>query len=154
MKKLWLACGRLAFWVTWPGLYLYLRWSQRTRVVVIYDQKVLVTKAWLSDGKWSLPGGGLHQGETALAGVSRELQEETGLILKAAVFQSLGSFQFKNHGLVFAYQLFSAQVATLPILNRQRREITELAWLSPGELTAANSAPDVLQALQTWLPSS
>ena len=32
-------------------------------------------------GRWSLPGGGLEVGETLEAGVAREIEEETGLIV-------------------------------------------------------------------------
>jgi 8-oxo-dGTP pyrophosphatase MutT (NUDIX family) len=37
---------------------------------------LLVQKA---DGRWGLPGGGLHPGESPLDAVLRELREETGL---------------------------------------------------------------------------
>jgi len=43
--------------------------SKATRVL-------LVQKA---DGKWGLPGGGIHPGEAPLDAVLRELREETGL---------------------------------------------------------------------------
>lgn len=45
--------------------------------------RVLLTQIWEGDvdaGKWSLPGGGIDFGEGVVAGLHRELQEETGLV--------------------------------------------------------------------------
>jgi ADP-ribose pyrophosphatase YjhB (NUDIX family) len=152
MRKLWRLCGRAAYWLTLPALKVYLRPTQRTRVLVVHNQKLLVIKAWLSDGRWSLPGGGLHASELAVAGVKRELQEETGVVLDTAVFQPGDTFQFKNHGLLFSYQLFTVKAAEAYPLSKQRLEITDVAWLPISAVSAQNAAPDVLQALRTWLP--
>jgi 8-oxo-dGTP pyrophosphatase MutT (NUDIX family) len=148
---LWAVCGRLAFWASWPALAFYLRGSRRTRVLVVQGEKVLVTKAWLGDGRWLLPGGGLHRGEVALDGVRRELREETGLVLPPATFQYKGEFVFQSHGFRFNYRLFIALINNPGPLKKRPLEIAELAWLPPGRLNDRNAAPDVLQALRAWL---
>ncbi len=46
------------------------------------DGRVLLTQIWAGDvdaGRWNLPGGGIQFGESPLAGLHRELYEETGL---------------------------------------------------------------------------
>jgi len=58
-----LIIGRIAFWASWPALYFILHGTERTRIALIADQRVLLTRGTLSAGKWSLPGGGIHRGE-------------------------------------------------------------------------------------------
>ena len=52
----------------------------RTYGVIIRDEKLLLTKQW--DG-YSLPGGGVETGESLEQALEREIQEETGLTIKA-----------------------------------------------------------------------
>ena len=102
MQKLWQGIGIAVFWLAWPGLFVYLRWSERTRVLVVAGgEQVLLVKGFLSDGRWSLPGGGLHRHEDKLAGALRELREETGLVLKPEQLTPLASTIFRDRGLQF-----------------------------------------------------
>jgi|TARA_B100000315_G_scaffold203110_2_gene196062 ADP-ribose pyrophosphatase YjhB (NUDIX family) len=51
---------------------------------VIFDGDEVVLVKRRSEplkGQWSLPGGGLEVGETLEAGVTREIEEETGLVV-------------------------------------------------------------------------
>ena len=49
--------------------------------VIVRDGRVVIVRRRYEPlaGRWSLPGGTLELGETLEAGVSREMQEETGL---------------------------------------------------------------------------
>ncbi len=52
-------------------------------VVIDQDRALLVRRAREPAlGEWSIPGGLLEVGETLVAGVERELREETGLIVR------------------------------------------------------------------------
>lgn len=42
-------------------------------------------------GQWSIPGGGLHYGESIEAGIAREVLEETGVVIRLLGF--LGVFE-------------------------------------------------------------
>ncbi|MBI1857139.1 NUDIX hydrolase [Candidatus Saccharibacteria bacterium] len=57
---------------------------------MIFEDQILVTKNWMGNGKWSLPGGGLHHGEEPAIGAVREVLEETGIKLKPASLKLLG----------------------------------------------------------------
>jgi 8-oxo-dGTP pyrophosphatase MutT (NUDIX family) len=152
MRHFWNAFGRTVFWILWPLLILYLRNTKRTRAVIVYGDSVLVIKKWLGDGKWSLPGGGLHGSETPLSGVMREVGEETGVRLKAEAFREQGIYQFKHQGFNFTCHLFSAVVSERYSLSRQPYEISAIDWIKIGTLSEKNADPDTLYALQA-LPS-
>ena len=150
MKKFWSTLGQLTFWLSWPALWFYLHGSQRTRVLVVYEGKLLVTKQWLSDGRWSLPGGGRHRNEASLAGARRELREETGIAVEEAGLNIVSTELFSSHGLSFTYDLFLLKLNEKPMINRQAIEISEIRWADPSELSLQNSGSDVMVALQHW----
>jgi 8-oxo-dGTP diphosphatase len=61
--------------------------GERTRVqaIVVDEGRVLMVQHWSphrADLFWCFPGGGLEPGETAEAGVRREVLEETGITLR------------------------------------------------------------------------
>ncbi len=89
MKRLLSIIGRITYFATYPALALYLSKDHRTRLVICHGNHVLLVRSWLSNGKWDLPGGGLHRHEDPLAGVLREVSEELGLSLPADSVESI-----------------------------------------------------------------
>jgi 8-oxo-dGTP pyrophosphatase MutT (NUDIX family) len=148
MKRLWAKLGMLVFWLSWPLFWLLLPHTRRARLLLLYDGKILVVKSWISSGKWGLPGGGLHRGEDAAQGVLREVAEETGIQLLPDQIKPLLSHVYRHHGLHFPCQYYYARLETPPRLQRQKIEITALAWLERHQLNEHNSAAEVLVALQ------
>ncbi|MFT4228098.1 NUDIX hydrolase [Micropruina sp.] len=62
------------------------RMSQLSIAVVRRGRQVLLVQEHLEDGgplAWSLPGGGVKEGETFVAALARELEEEAGLEMLA-----------------------------------------------------------------------
>jgi len=51
----------------------------RTRVIVIYDQKLLLLEPYQPEAGWQLPGGGLEPNESLAECGEREVFEETGI---------------------------------------------------------------------------
>jgi mutator protein MutT len=52
-------------------------------VVIDHGRALLIRRGHPPlEGKWSIPGGALEVGETILEGVRRELEEETGIIVR------------------------------------------------------------------------
>lgn len=148
MKKVWQKLGTVVFWALWPALVVYVRRSERTRLLVVCGQKVVVVKDWLGSGKWTLPGGGLHTGEEPLPGVLREVAEETGIQLAATQVRSFFTEEYRARGMRFNCHYFLAELPeTLP-LKAQFWEIAELAWLDQAQLNTKNANPDVLAALR------
>lgn len=148
MTTLWQKLGIILFWLCWPALWLYLRWSTRTRVIVVADGKILVLRGWLGDGKWTLPGGGLHKGEDSAVGAVRELGEETGISVAPSGITLLKETMFRGNGIRFRCKYYYAHLPAIPATKHQRFEIVDSAWLEPGAIDRANCGVDVLNAVR------
>ena len=76
-------------------------WRTRIRVsAVIFDEAQRVLLVRQVEDLWVLPGGGVEQGETILAGLRRELKEETGLDIepiRLLWFSDEVSEEYKTH---------------------------------------------------------
>jgi 8-oxo-dGTP pyrophosphatase MutT (NUDIX family) len=142
--------GRCIFWLAWPVFYVYFAHSERTRILMIHNDQILVMKNWLGDGKWSLPGGGLHKGEPATEGALRELYEETGIQLQSTALQELGTERYESRGIHFRFYAYVARLNDDVQLRRQRIEVAKMCWMNPKALTAKNAGPDVLACLAMY----
>ena len=136
-------------WITWPGLYLLLKKSRRTRVVIVCKNEVLVVKGWLGDGKWSLPGGGVKSGEQDDLAAKREVLEETGYSIQQPLIP-LGESLCTKHKINFMIVKFGFKVPVKPKLSRQMFEIAELAWYPLDKLNSSNASPNTIDTLAAW----
>ncbi|HSX00400.1 MAG TPA: NUDIX hydrolase [Patescibacteria group bacterium] len=147
MKWLWQKVGILAFWVTFPGLAIYLSRSERTRIVIASGDRIVVVKGWLGNGKWTLPGGGLHKGEAPLVGCLREVREETGLVLDPTAVRLFFAGTYHYHGIHFPCHYFFVRLPEPIPLRPQFLEIVDAAWIAESELGPRTADPDVRNAL-------
>ncbi len=150
MKKGWKILGTCAFWLSWHALRVYLGGSKRSRIIVSSKGKGVLVKNWLGSNQWSLPGGGLHRGETAAKGVLRELQEETGIIADPGQLICLAKEQLaKEHGLTFIYTSFLLELPEPVAIKPRRVELTDAEWLPWSELLAGNQISQVARDILT-----
>lgn len=129
MKKLLTLLGRMAFWASWPVLYIYMRGSRRTRVLVVCADEILVVKHWLGRDFWQLPGGGLHKKEDVVVGAARELREETGITVSTTDLRHLGSQQTTVVNIPLIHEYVLLQVGAKPTVTMQKLEIRNYTWL-------------------------
>lgn len=142
--------SKIIFWLTWPGLWLVLRGSRRTRLLLICGDEFMVVQGWLSNGQWSLPGGGLHKNEAPLTGVLRELREETTVILPPIQVHHAYDGHNNYQGLKFEYVAFTAILDRKPLVKAQALEIKTITWL-PLKSPGVSLTQDTAALLDWWL---
>ena len=59
----------------------YTKTRDGSRAIIVQDGRILLTHE-LNSGWWLIPGGGIEEGETPEECVIREVEEETGLIVR------------------------------------------------------------------------
>jgi 8-oxo-dGTP diphosphatase len=148
--KLWKKIGQSAFFLSIPLLHIYLRAHKRTRVLIVSEGKVLLVKGWLGSGKWILPGGGRHIGESAEQAVIRELREETGITLEPEHLKDVGEAHFARYGLRFTYQQFVAELPAVIKPTLRQIEIVDATWMPLKELSLSVVEYDVLRLIGVW----
>lgn len=134
MKRVWIITGRISFVLLWPALYFYLRNTDRTRVVVHSDGYVLVLKNWLGDGRWKLPGGGMHKGEEVRVCAVRELKEETDITILPDQLTPLGAITSRSRGITMTCHCFECSVPERLEPKLTRGEIIAIEWLRADDL--------------------
>lgn len=137
--RVWIAVGKLIYFVGWPAIYLIIRTSpQRTRTLVLSEGKLLLTKDWIGTGSWSIPGGGLHVNENQVTGALRELKEETGLKLTPKELLKLGSIVIRNNGIKTSLIVYKAEFLKKPKIYINGTEIIDYKWVDSIELKKIN----------------
>lgn len=147
----WRYSGRLVYYICWPGIWFILSLPQkRTRVLLISDGHLLLSRDWLGPGKWSLPGGGLHRSENELIGALREMEEETGLVLRAENLTRLGEIKVEDKLISTTLVVFKSEVAKRPKVSIPGIEILDFAWVDGKQLKKMPIDRSTKQILQTF----
>jgi ADP-ribose pyrophosphatase YjhB (NUDIX family) len=121
--------------------------------------RILLTRLAHSEGTWTLPGGGIDHGEHPLAGLEREVYEETGLPYTPGPLIDIGSRHFTGrapygrledfHGVRLVY------AGSVPA-DRAPRVVevagsTDLAhWVPLSELGRIRTVATVRESLRIW----
>lgn len=141
------AAGRIVYWLTWPGLKLFLQRTTRTRALIEHNDEIVVTKSWLGNGKWSLPGGGVKRGESVEDALIREIKEEVGLIVTKGQLSKRANMTYRQNGIEFSFLLFDVSIAHKLAVRPDRSEVIHAQWIKIKELSSRNASSDVLQAI-------
>lgn len=125
----------------------------RTTLVFIFDEQnrilLAMKKRGFGAGHWNGAGGKLLPEETVLAGIVRELQEETGILLEASRFEEMGMLHFRfpyNPSLDQKCSVFRVTEYTGP----EPIETDEMRpeWFNIGEIPYGSMWADDIY----WLP--
>ena len=92
------------------------------------DRILLIRNSYRKE--WTLPGGGIKPGEAARTAGLRELREEIGLRACERDLVELGSVAMLWHGRRDHVTFFALEVASLPQLTLDNREVVEARLVS------------------------
>jgi len=123
--------------------------SRRVNVrgIIVKDGKLFAVRHLGIDGKgkgfWCTPGGGLDDGESLVAGIQRELLEETGVtahvgrLLFVQQFKKTGQFESYDFDefLEFFFHIENAsdfENVDLSNTSHGEQELVELGWIDPA----------------------
>ena len=110
------------------------------------DGKVLlVQRAKPPLGLWSLPGGHVELGETALAAAKRELLEESGVTADLTEF--VGLYEIIMEKPLFHYAIACYGGRWRSGEAQASSDALEVRWLAPAELDSLDFAPNVREAI-------
>ena len=110
------------------------------------DSKVLlVQRAKPPLGLWSLPGGHVEFGETAVAAAERELLEETGVTADLTAF--VGLYEIIREKPLFHYAIACYGGMWRSGKAQASSDALEARWLAPAELDSLDFAPNVREAI-------
>lgn len=142
--------GTIGFWAAWPLCWIVLHNTHRTRILCIYDGKVLLTLPTLGMNRWSLPGGGIRKGENPAEAACRELHEELGIELSAAALRPLAvEPASEDSGIQYHCHYYSVVLDERPLL-RAALEIADARWQPKESIDEIVTKQIVKRALALW----
>jgi ADP-ribose pyrophosphatase YjhB (NUDIX family) len=127
---------------------VYLSKTERAYVAMFDGDKILMTRNWLSNGRWALPGGGIKANESPENAVIREAKEEIAVDLNKVDLQLIGQGVWQTDRLGFRYKIFK----TLYIPENYKangHEITDVGWICIRDLNQLNTSSELLSVLKT-----
>ena len=110
------------------------------------DGKVLlIQRAKPPLGLWSLPGGRVEFGETAVAAAERELLEESGVTADLTAFIGLYEVILDKPAFHYAIACYGGMWRSGEA--QASSDALEARWLAPAELDSLELAPNVREAI-------
>ena len=134
----------LWFWLLWPGLFIYFRFSRRSRLAIVDGNKILLIQdraaLWFDDDRWTVPGGGLRWFERPDKGAVRELHEVLGVTVEPGTLRLLWRGKLGEYGLKYRGYFYLAQLPKAAKLSLRASEVAAAKWhvidsLQPHELS-------------------
>ncbi|EIM07237.1 mutT/nudix family protein [Planococcus antarcticus DSM 14505] len=112
-------------------------WKGAAGVCVNQNNEVLLVLQGVpgEDKKWTVPAGGVEEGETAEQCCSREFFEETGLTVRVLEKLNTRTGEYEDSAVSFEITYFKVEVIGGEIALREGDEwIADVAWKSISEL--------------------
>jgi 8-oxo-dGTP pyrophosphatase MutT (NUDIX family) len=143
---MWGFIGQFLYLLSYPGLLLLIKGTKRAYVIVVFENKVLVTKNWLGfRRKWRLPGGGAKNNESYMQAAIREVKEEVGIDLNGYVVKPID--EPIRHKKGFYFQTFITELERYPEIVTEFPEIWKAEFIDIDKLSNDEISQQVKHAL-------
>lgn len=119
-------------------------------VAVWYQGRILLVKNSYVP-YWSLPGGYVHSGETALQAALRELREEVGLKVDSSDLKPSLDVKHEWEGKHDHVEIFALESPQRPEVKIDRREVVDAQLFSPEEAMKMNLFPPIRDHISRYL---
>lgn len=120
--------------------------------IVIKEGRVLLVRRGIHPGKglWAIPGGGLKLGETLQQGAEREIEEETGVVIRAGdPVYSFDYFDYDGENrLRYHYVIVDMMGEYISGEPQGGDDAQEARWLAPGDLADLNVSVNTVRVLK------
>lgn len=126
---------KIAYYLAYPAIAIALCHTNRTRLVIFYKDELLVLRGRLSNGRWILPGGGIHKNENANDAVIREVFEETGVTLDKSDINKSDDILIRHRFISFTATFFYITLHAKPELSLQWYEIADARWVRVAQIS-------------------
>lgn len=108
----------------------------RVRGAIFYQDKLLLVQHIGARREWTLPGGGINQGESSDVAMRREIKEE--LDIELCNVRYIGTETMKRRHAQITNELFRAETQT-PEFRPRRLELRKVRWFASNDLPQAVS---------------
>ncbi len=120
--------------------------------MVIKDRKILLVKRNKAPqkGKWAIPGGSVKLGETLQAAAEREIEEETGLMIRAnGPIHVFDLIERNTEGeIAFHYVIVDLQADYVGGEIRAADDVSAAGWFSLDEVEDLDVSRSTVQLLR------
>jgi 8-oxo-dGTP pyrophosphatase MutT (NUDIX family) len=143
LYKIYVQSGLIGYKIVLPLMRVFISRTERAYIMLIDEDKILMTKNWLSNGLWALPGGGIRYSETPQQAIIREAKEEIKVELTDIGMKLAGQGVWKTDSLGFSYKIFKARYNP-GLFKPNGHEITDVRWILINDLNETNTASELL----------
>jgi 8-oxo-dGTP diphosphatase len=98
-------------------------------------------------GTWSLPGGRVEEGESDAAAVAREVQEETGLVVRPGPLVGRVDRAGPDNSV---YEIYDYSAEAVSGHLRAGTDASDVRWVDVADLPGLRCSPGLVEALSSW----
>jgi 8-oxo-dGTP pyrophosphatase MutT (NUDIX family) len=139
--------NKLGFTIAKPFARWKLAGSTRVRALLVFEDEILLNRAWIGSQRWSLPGGGVNKDEKPKKALKRELIEELDISIPQKKYHRILKHHHTDHGADHLVILYQINMGSRREFKVNKHEIIEAAWHKIDDLPD-ETHPLVFEALK------
>ncbi|NGX58724.1 MAG: Phosphatase NudJ [Chlamydiae bacterium] len=123
----------------------------QVEVVAVYftvgNEALFLQRSGSERGTWGVPAGKLEKDEILVAGIKRELYEETSIIASEDHFLSCGQLYIRKPHVEYIYHMFSMDLSSKPVVKLSEEHL-DYGWFSSEKVEQLPLMTGALEAFR------